>query len=267
MAKKQKKAATTDAAKRAAQIKLALSRISATDTAALARASLTAAESRADVAKRLASFIGNRKSDAPAYAAHYNEGRRAVSIGYIAAYFRRKGDNRPDAELLDYAREVTNAAKPDAKSLKDGQRRCTEAEWQARSAAATFTSGLCSEFGIAVPASNGGNKTAGARGQAKPQEPEKIVARLSETAQAAVNKLVAKAKRDATKANAEALKFAPPAADSVPAFMAWVEQTTITLRQKADKVNAKTRGAIPLDYRAAIDTFADAIKAASQKAS
>jgi len=257
MAKKNSnRVSKTDTAKaRKAAIARETSKIAVADTTALATSALSSGTSRFELGKRLQGFLAGAKVDGPLYAARYNAGRRSISIGYIAAYFRRHGDNREDDALLSYAAEVMDCAKPDAQKIADGQRRCTERDWQARSAARTFTSGLCAEIGVKPPVSNGGganNRRGAGAGKRQQQKP------LSPAAKEAVAKAVAKVKREA----AQGLKFAPPKNMDREAFGEYALRTITMLLQNGDKVNAKTNGSIPPQVTSALVDCKAAIKSA-----
>lgn len=265
MAKGKKTAVSNANTDRAALIAKAAATIKAADVALLSSTALASSTSRFDLCKRALAFIGGAKLESPLYAARHAAMRRALSIGYLAGRFRRDGDNRPDEALLVYAAEVYGCAKPDADKVDDkaGQRRCTEAEWRARGACRVWLSGITGEAGIKPPVASGGGMTdeakkaraAKALKEAK-ANPQSVVAGIkSEVAQTAIKQLVANAR----KADKEALKLAPPAANDAEAFVEYAERMLVMLLQRADKVNAATNGAIPPQVGSALSDCKAAI--------
>lgn len=253
--------ANTDRAK---AIAAAAAKIKAGDTTALAKSAIASVQSRMALGASLLAFIGNAKVDSPLYAARYNAGRRSLVLGYLAARFRRDGDNRPDDVLLTYAGECLDAAKVDAASLKDGQRRRTESEERAYGAARVWLSGVVGECGIKPPAASGGGsrQTDEEKAKAKAKaikeakaNPQAVIAGIkSETAQAAIKSMVAKARAGAK----EAIAFAP-STDDAEAFVQSLQRAAVAWLQAFDKVNAKSNGAIPPHISSALTDFKAAV--------
>lgn len=268
MPKGKKTAAVSNAnTDRAALIAKAASRIKPEATNALANSALTSSLSRFELGNKLLAFIGKTAPDSVDYAARYNAGRRSLLVGYLAARVRRDGDNRPDDVLLTYGAEILDCAKADAGSLKDGQRRRTEAEERAYGAGRVWLSGIVGECGIKPPVANGGgnngaDKTAERKAkalkEAKANPQAAIAAIKSEVAQTAIKQLVANAR----KADKEALKLAPPAANDAEAFVDYAERMVVMLLQRLDKVAAATGGAVPPQIGSALTDCKAAIAAA-----
>lgn len=102
----------------------------------------------------------------------YGAVKLELQIGFMGAYLARKGDNRPEADLIEHCRSrLTEYAGHGGKGkLKAGQKgRRTKVEEDAYASARVLVSGVFKDAGVTVPETRGGDtsKTRGANTKPK----------------------------------------------------------------------------------------------------